>query len=288
MQSDQAGWRSLLFVPANRPDRFAKAAASGADAVCVDLEDAVPPQGKEQARAEAVRFLTGPLLGECDRVVRINSIRTEPGLRDLLAIIEARPRQGLIAVPKVDSAQEAGWIDQLLTAAGMDTRIVVQIETLRGIEEAVAIAGASPRIAAVMFGGLDLAAELGAPATWDALLHSRSRVVHAAALAGVPAIDMPFVDVADPDGCAGEARRVLGLGFSAKMAIHPTQVPVINAAFSPTDEEVRQARRIVAAFENSAAASSGVVLLDGRMVERPVALAMRRVLMRSGRGDTAP
>lgn len=283
MKSNGIGWRSLLFVPGTRPDRFAKAAASGADAVCVDLEDAVPPGRKDEARGEALRFLAAAGSGACDRVVRINGVRTEPGLRDLLAVIEARPERGTIAVPKIESAEEVQWIDQLLTAAGCGLQVVAQIETLRGVENATAIAGASPRLSGIMFGGLDLAAELGAPASWEALLHGRSRVIHAAALAGVPAIDMPFVDVGDPEGCGQEARRALALGFSAKMVIHPTQVEVVNAAFSPTPEEIDQARRVIAALEEaSGTAAGGVVLLDGRMVERPVVLAMQRILARAG------
>ncbi|UEM07420.1 CoA ester lyase (plasmid) [Skermanella rosea] len=283
MKTNGIGWRSLLFVPGTRPDRFAKAAASGADAVCVDLEDAVPPGRKDEARGEALRFLAEAGGGACDRVVRINGVRTEPGLRDLLAVIEARPERGTIAVPKIESAEEVQWIDQLLTAAGCGLRVVAQIETLRGVENATAIAGASPRLSGIMFGGLDLAAELGAPASWEALLHGRSRVIHAAALAGVPAIDMPFVDVGDPEGCGQEARRALALGFSAKMVIHPTQVEVVNAAFSPTPEEIGQARRVIAALEEaSGTAAGGVVLLDGRMVERPVVLAMQRILARAG------
>ncbi|QQP92994.1 CoA ester lyase (plasmid) [Skermanella sp. TT6] len=283
MKSNGIGWRSLLFVPGTRPDRFAKAAASGADAVCVDLEDAVPPGRKDEARGEALRFLAEVGGGACDRVVRINGVRTEPGLRDLLAVIEARPERGTIAVPKIESAEEVQWIDQLLTAAGCGLRVVAQIETLRGVENATVIAGASPRLSGIMFGGLDLAAELGAPASWEALLHGRSRVIHAAALAGIPAIDMPFVDVGDPEGCGQEARRALALGFSAKMVIHPTQVEVVNAAFSPTLEEIDQARRVIAALEEaSGTAAGGVVLLDGRMVERPVVLAMQRILARAG------
>lgn len=283
MKTNGIGWRSLLFVPGTRPDRFAKAAASGADAVCVDLEDAVPPGRKDEARGEALRFLAETGGAACDRLVRINGVRSEPGLRDLLAVIEARPDRGTIAVPKIDSAEEVQWIDQLLTAAGCGLRVVAQIETLRGVENATAIAGASLRLSGIMFGGLDLAAELGAPASWEALLHGRSRVIHAAALAGVPAIDMPFVDVGDPEGCGREARRALALGFSAKMVIHPTQVEVVNAAFSPTPEEIDQARRVIAALEEaSGTAAGGVVLLDGRMVERPVVLAMQRILARAG------
>jgi (S)-citramalyl-CoA lyase len=283
MITEGGGWRSLLFVPAVRPDRFAKAEASGADAVCVDLEDAVEPGLKDQARLEAMRFLTAGSPARdraeaCDRVVRINSIRSEAGLRDLLAIVEARPREGTIAVPKIESPEELRWIDELLTGAGLDLRVVAQIETLRGIDKATAIAAASPRVAAIMFGGLDLAAELGVSASWDALLYGRSRVVHGAAQAGLPAIDMPFVDVKDEEGCRQEARKALALGFSAKMAIHPSQVPIINGAFTPTPQAVAEARRVVAALEQAA---GGVILLDGRMIERPIVLAMQRVLART-------
>ncbi len=213
--TEAMGWRSLLFVPGARPDRFDKALASGADAVCVDLEDAVAPARKDEARAAAIRFLVdGAGQGGPDRVVRINSVRSLAGLRDLLAIAEARPAGGTVAVPKLESAEEVQWIDQVLAEAGVPVRLVAQIETLRGVEQASAIAAASSRLAALMFGGLDLAAELGVPASWDALLLARSRTVHAAARAGLAAIDMPFVDVAAPEGCRAEAVRSLGLGGS--------------------------------------------------------------------------
>lgn len=283
--TEAMGWRSLLFVPGARPDRFGKALASGADAVCVDLEDAVAPARKDEARAAAIRFLVdgagqvGP-----DRVVRINSVRSLAGLRDLLAIAEARPAGGTVAVPKLESAEEVQWIDQVLAEAGVPVRLVAQIETLRGVEQASAIAAASSRLAALMFGGLDLAAELGVPASWDALLLARSRTVHAAARAGLAAIDMPFVDVAAPEGCRAEAVRSLGLGFSAKMAIHPTQVPVINDAYTPSPEEVARAERIGRAYAGN---PDGILLLDGTMVERPVVLAMARLLTRARRSGVA-
>lgn len=279
--NDAMGWRSLLFVPGTRPDRFGKALACSADAVCVDLEDAVAPGRKDEARSAAVRFLAdGAGQGGPGRVVRINSVRSLTGLRDLLAIAEARPAGGTVAVPKVESAEEVRWIEQILAEAGVPVRIVAQIETLLGVEQAPAIAAASPALSALMFGGLDLAAELGVPASWDALLHGRSRTVHAAARAGLAAIDMPFVDVAAPEGCRAEAVRSLGLGFSAKMAIHPSQVPAINDAYTPSAEEVARAERIGRAYAEN---PDGILLLDGVMVERPVVLAMARLLMRARR-----
>jgi Citrate lyase beta subunit len=274
---DDLGWRSILFVPASRPDRFDKALAAGTDAVCVDLEDAVAPAHKEEARGAAVRFLA-ERAGAPDRVVRINTPRSAAGLRDVLALIDARPSGGTIVIPKLDTPEEVCWVDQLLTEAGLDLRLVAQIETLRGIDQAAAIAAASRRVNAVMFGGLDLAAELGVPASWDGLLYGRSRVAHAAARAGIPAIDMPFVKVHDADGCRAEAHRALALGFTAKMAIHPNQVPVINDAYTPTMDEVAEAERIVAAWKD---APDGVIQVDGKMVERPIVLAMRRTVARA-------
>nr|WP_246307390.1 CoA ester lyase [Azospirillum melinis] len=213
-----------------------------------------------------------------DRVVRINTPRSAAGLRDVLALLDARPSSGTIVIPKIDSPVEVCWVDDLLTEAGLALRLVAQIETLRGVEQAAAITAATRRVSAVMFGGLDLAAELGVPATWDGLLYGRSRVAHAAAQAGIPAIDMPFVAVRDADGCRSEAHRALALGFTAKMAIHPNQVPVINDAYTPTADEVTEAERVVAAWKD---APEGVIQVNGKMVERPIVLAMRRTVARA-------
>jgi len=162
---------------------------------------------------------------------------------------------------------------------------VAQIETLRGLDQAAAITAASRRVSAVMFGGLDLAAELGVPASWDGLLYGRSRVAHAAARAGIPAIDMPFVDVRDAEGCRAEAQRALALGFTAKMAIHPNQVPVINDAYTPTADQVAEAERVTAAWKD---APDGVIQVDGKMVERPIVLAMRRTVARARASGRTP
>lgn len=275
-------WRSLLFVPATRPDRFAKALASGADAVCVDLEDAVSDTHKEAAREAAIAFLSQST-GDVSRLVRINPLNSLAGLRDLLAVIEARPPSGAIAVPKLADRCELQLLEALLQEADLPLAVVAQIESTTGVENAFDIAAAGGRVCAIMFGGLDLAAELGVPASWETLLYARSRLVHAAARAGLPCIDMPFTDIADAEGCRGEALRAQRLGFTAKMAIHPAQVTAVNDAFTPPDELVAHAKNVTRALEESA---DGVTMVDGRMVERPVVAAMRRILARARLGPS--
>ncbi|HYC04416.1 MAG TPA: CoA ester lyase [Azospirillaceae bacterium] len=268
--------RSLLFVPGSRPERFGKALAAGADMVCVDLEDAVAPAHKAEARTSALPFLTdtpGP-----ERLVRINSVKSAEGLRDLLAVIDARPSGGSLMLPKVDHAEEVRWAAALLTEAGLCLSLVALVETAEGLENAAAIAASSPFLKAVMFGGADLSAELGTPLAHEPLLYARSRLVHAAARAGIEAIDVPHIDVSDLEACRAETETARSLGFTAKACIHPTQVAVVNGVFTPGPEEVARARRIVEALE---ANPHGVLLLDGKLVEKPVVRAAQRVLARA-------
>lgn len=277
--------RSLLFVPGSRPERFDKALAAGADMVCVDLEDAVAPAHKAEARAAAMPFLTaepGPAPGPAPgpvRLVRINGVKTADGLRDLLAVIGAGRVDGLLMLPKVDTAEELSWVDALLTEAGLGLKLIALIETAQGLENAAAIARATPRLAALMFGGADLSAELGVPLAWEPLLYARSRLVHACARAGIAAIDVPHIVVSDLDACRAETERAKDLGFTAKACIHPSQVPVVNGVFTPSADDVARARRIVDAL---AAEPNGVLLLDGKLVEKPVVRAAERVLARAG------
>ena len=274
--SAPTSWRSLLFVPATRSDRFSKALVSGADAVCVDLEDAVAPGEKDAARAAAMSFLSAEERGPA-RVVRINSLRTLDGLKDILALSEAHLRSGIVAVPKVDSAEE---VDLLLELVPGELGIIAQVETLRGVRNAAAIACASSRVCAIMFGGLDLAGELGVPPSWEALLQGRLAVAYAAAEARLPALDMPFPDVSDSKECGAEAARAQALGFTAKMAIHPTQLSTIHDAFTPNAADVAWAERLLESFKR---AGGGVALLDGKMIERPVVRNAERLLARAQR-----
>lgn len=267
--------RSLLFFPATRPDLLEKAVRTGSDVVCIDLEDAVASDRKEEGRAAAIDLLRRPAPGKAEVVLRINSPRTEDGLRDVLAVLEARVAPDALMIPKVESAEEVRWVEALLEPGLPAVGLIPMVESCRGLEQATGIASASPRVIAVMLGGVDLSAELGCALEWDALLYARSRVVHAAKLAGVDVFDMPFLNVADVDGLAAEARAAARLGFTGKAAIHPAQLPPILTAFSPDAEEVARAREVIAAYERN---RGGVLLVDGRLVERPVIRAAQRTL----------
>ena len=208
-------------------------------------------------------------------ILRVNEPASALGDRDLAAVLAAGVRPDALMVPKVGEPETIRALDQRLAPALEGLPLVVQIETARGLAAAEAIAAASPNVAVLFFGAVDLSAELGCAIEWDALLYARSRVVVAAALAGVDAMDTPCMDVAATAQLGDEARAVRRLGFTGKAAIHPTQVRVIQAAFSPDDDEVAWAGRIVEAYEANA---GGVLLVDGKLVERPVIASAQRIL----------
>ncbi|MCP1336733.1 HpcH/HpaI aldolase/citrate lyase family protein [Futiania mangrovi] len=270
--------RSLLFVPGSRPDRFGKALAAGADAIIVDLEDAVAPAAKDEARDAVLAFLRTPRAPDGPKVlVRVNGVRSRTGIADLLALTApdvAALWDGLM-LPKIDAAGDVRLAGDLLAEAGAPGFLVALIETAEGLENVMEIGGASARLAALMFGGADLAADLRVPFGWAALVHARARVVHAAARHGLAAIEMPWIALDDDAGYLADVARSFELGFSARAAIHPKQIAPIHAALAPAPEEVAQARRIVEAYE---AAGGAVCTLDGKLVERPVILGCQRIL----------
>ena len=271
--------RSVLFVPAIRPDRFEKAVATGADAVCLDLEDGVAFGQKDEARDKAMALLAERPPCRAEVILRVNEPASALGDRDLAAILAAGVRPDALMVPKVGEPDTIHALERRLVPALDGLPLVVQIETARGLAAAEAIATASPNVAVLFFGAVDLSAELGCAIEWDALLYARSRVVAAAALAGVDAMDTPFMDVSATAQLGDEARAVRRLGFVGKAAIHPTQVPVIQAAFSPDSDEVAWAGRIVEAYE---ANEGGVLLVDGKLIERPVIASAQRILAVAG------
>ena len=267
--------RSLLFVPAVRPDRFPKALATGADAVCVDLEDGVAPEAKETARGQALALLAGRGPSAAEVSLRVNDAKTALGRTDLAELIKSGARPDALMLPKVAGADEIRAVDTALARGAGALPLIVQIETAAGLLAASEIAAASPNVSAVFFGAIDLSADLGCAVEWEALLYARSRVVLAAGAAGVSALDSPFMDVPSLDALAAETRRVRRLGFAGKAAIHPTQVAVIQEAFAPTAAEAAWARKIVAAYERQ---QGGVLLVDGQLIERPVVRSARRTL----------
>lgn len=262
--------RSLLFAPANRASVYDKALQSGADAVCLDLEDAVPPSDKATARAPAVDWLMAAQ-GPVWRGIRINSVRTPQGLADASAICDAQPDHGFVLLPKVDAAADVQIVDAAFDAAGVQVALGALIESAAGLEAVFEVARASDRLRFLVFGGVDLSAELGVDGSDSALSYARGRVVHAARAAGRPVLDVPSLDFRDLDAVADAARRAKAHGFSGKAAIHPSNIAGINAAFTPNESEIAEAREIVALYE---AAPNGLVVRDGKLIERPVIRAM--------------
>ena len=268
--------RSFIFSPGLRPDMFPKALASGADIVCVELEDGVAPKDKDEARASAMAlFETPPADDGVERIVRINCLRTAFGLADLQAVMDSDTPPPALMLPKVMTPDEIQWLDDILTERGLATRLHIIIETNVALENVFDIACASSRIDALFFGGVDMAAELRCRNAWEPLLYARSRVVHAAASAGIDAIDVPYLDLDDPESMEREATLARDLGFSGKGSIHPKQIEILNGVFTPDDATVKHARKILQAFGE---ADTGLVVVDGKLIEKPVLREMQRVI----------
>jgi (S)-citramalyl-CoA lyase len=268
--------RSWLFTPGTRPDRFDKAAASGADVSIIDLEDAVAPVDKAKARQTALAHLAQPAVGSCVRALRMNGLDTRFGLADLHALLDSSARPDFLVLPKTESAAHLQILDRLLAEAGKATRLVALIESARGLAAVEEIAASTPRLEALLFGAADMSADLGAATAWAPLAYARSRIVEACVLVGVLAIDSPFFDVKDHDGLTQETSQAIALGFTGKAAIHPNQIAPLNAALTPRPEEVAKARAILA--ENA----KGVGVVQGQMVDEAVARKARRILAAAG------
>ena len=268
--------RSFIFTPGLRPDMFPKALASGADIVCVELEDGIAPKYKAEARKNALALFETPQADDgVERIVRINSMRERFGIEDVNAVLATDTAPPALMMPKVHTPDEVVMLDQLLSEARHATRLHVIIETNEGLEAAFEIARCSPRIDAMFFGGVDMAADLRCQNTYSALIYARSRVVHASAAAGLDVIDVPFLDLDDPDGMRKEAEEVRDLGFAGKGSVHPRQIAALNEVFTPTDAQIARARRIIAAFEE---ADTGLVVIDGKLIEKPVLRDMHRIV----------
>lgn len=268
--------RSFIFTPGLRPDMFPKALASGTDIVCIELEDGIAPKDKEQARIRALSLFETPQADDgVERIVRINSMRERFGIEDVNAVLATSTPPPALMMPKVRSPEEVVILDQLLTEAGHTTRLHVIIETNEGLEAAFEIAKCSNRIDALFFGGVDMAAELRCQNTFDSMIYARSRVVHAAAAAGLDVIDVPFLDLDDPEGMRIEAEKVRDLGFSGKGSVHPKQIAALNEVFTPSSDQITRARRIISEFE---AANTGLIVVDGKLIEKPVLRDMYRIV----------
>lgn len=275
--------RSILFVPATRPDRIIKALASAADMICIDLEDAVAPQEKSTARANICDFLASSDFDPCRSMIRINASCTEYGRSDLQALAKLGQTVPLIMVPKVEGVAEIDGVRDEFDGEKPD--IIALIESPKGLFAVEDIAECADRgVVALVFGSADYGAQVGCDDSWDALVYARGRIAAAAALGAIPAIDGVWFDIQDGSGLTAETERIKTLGFSGKLAIHPSQVDLINAAYEPSPEAIDRARRIVDASSKSQA---GVTVVDGRMVDAPIVESARQVLSLATHYDVA-
>jgi (S)-citramalyl-CoA lyase len=268
--------RSWLFTPATRPDRFAKASAAGADIAILDLEDAVAPGDKAQARIIALDYWADDPDDGVRHALRINGLDTRAGIADVDALLGSTAAPDFLVLPKTETAGHLQILDRLLTAAGKGTRLIGLIESAHGLAAVAAIAAATPRLAGLMLGAADMAADLGSATAWAPLAFARGRLIAACALAGVTPIDAPFFDLSDEAGLKQEVAAAVALGFAAKAAIHPAQIAAINAALTPSAEAVDKARAILA--ENA----KGVGSIDGQMIDEAIARKARRTLAAAG------
>ncbi|OYY90920.1 MAG: CoA ester lyase [Sphingomonas sp. 28-66-16] len=261
------GLTSLLFVPGAAPQRFAKALASGASVACIDLEDSVAEEGKQDARDAAIAAVAAdPRLA-----VRINPVTTPAGLRDLIAIADGGAMPALVLLAKAESPGDIAVVRGTL---GEGAKIVPLIESPAALAQTAAIA-AAPGVAAMMFGGGDMAAELGTALAWEPLRTARGVFLLGCAQAGAPTIDVPYLDLDDTAGLDAETQLAKALGFQAKAAIHPGQIATINAALRPSADLLAEARDAQAAFD---AAGGAATRFRGRMLELPVMRRYRRIL----------
>ncbi|KPP80383.1 MAG: citrate lyase subunit beta / citryl-CoA lyase [Oceanicaulis sp. HLUCCA04] len=269
--------RSLLFVPGTRPDRITKALASGADAVCIDLEDAVAPDDKAPAREMVMQALAQPREPATRLGFRINPVRTANGLADLAAYGESNVAADFVMIPKAAHPVELEIVAGALEGPDRPHLWPI-IESAKGLSRAYAIA-AAPYVQGLLFGGADFAADLGTGMEWEPLFHARGSLAAAAAAAGVELLDVPHLDVNDDEGLAASTRRARAIGFTGRACIHPRQIAGVNAAFTPSEAEIEQARQVLAAFRQS---QGGAALLDGKLIELPVIRAAERTLAAAG------
>lgn len=280
--------RSVLSVPASSEKMIEKGPSSGADLFFLDLEDAVAPSGKDEARKNVVRAIDELDWHDRPTFFRMNSLDTPYFYKDAIEVVEGAGEDlDLILVPKVEAAKDLQALDILLTsvelACGLEpgkVKLEAQIETARGLTNIDAIASATPRLEALHFGPGDYAASARMPQTsigtadeWDDVYpghrfhYAMHRIVVAARAAGLRPIDGPVADYRDEEGLREACLLARSLGFDGKWCIHPAQVEVVNEVFSPAEKEVEWAKKVVAAYEEANAAGSGSISVDGHMVD---------------------
>lgn len=263
-------YRSVLFVPGNRPDRFEKACTAGADLVCIDLEDAVGPAEKDDARAQVLTWLAQTPHKFVS--LRINSLDTPQAQADIAALRGAGLTLPFVMVPKVASKSEMNDLDDALPdALGPFFPIIESAKGLLNAEDVFS----HGRVKLGMYGAVDYAGDVDCDLAWETHLFARSKLTACAAAHDVLLFDVPHIDVRNLDDCELTTRKARALGIHARSAIHPAQIERIHTALAPSAQEVTHAKRIVAAYEES---GGNVVLVDGKFIEAPVVKRAQRIL----------
>ncbi|MFD1587567.1 HpcH/HpaI aldolase/citrate lyase family protein [Halorientalis brevis] len=278
--------RSVLFSPGDQPALMRKAPGSGADVVVFDLEDAVAPERKSEARSAVNDVLTDESFDpECEVCVRV----TPPDVAaaaDLEAVLDGSPRIDSVMLPKVTDAADVAAVTALLDNHDVSLDVIPLVESAAGVLHAEEIA-ATDGTAAIAFGAEDLAADVGATRTEEGteVLYAREHVVLAASAADVDAIDTIHADIQDAAGLREQTEFAIELGYDGKMAIHPSQVDVINDAFTPSTDRIEWAERVLAAKADAEAEGRGVFSVDGEMIDAPLIAQAERVLERARAAD---
>lgn len=267
--------RSILFVPADKPQMIEKAATLATDVVVIELEDGVSQENKDAAREAAGRMMEQVEFGNREVALRVNRLSTLHGLEDMKALAEWDTKPDMVLLPKVESAGEVRIYDELISQMKTEMDLMVMIESSRGMINAAQIVQASPRVSCLALGIADLSAELGSGMSWDVMYTYRSSIILACGLKGILPIDSPYLNIKDETGLFKECRKAREMGYTGKLCIHPAQLTHVNEAFTPSNHEVARARKIVEASE---AQGTGALLLDGKMVDAPVIKYSRRVV----------
>lgn len=279
--------RSILFSPGDEPELLRKAPGTGADTVVLDLEDAVAPDAKQEAREAVADVLTDPAFDpDCEVCLRVNP---DPAVADadLDVVFADDPRIDAVMLPKVESADDVAVLESLLTDHGAaDIPVLVLCESAAGVLHAEAIAASDP-VVAVAFGAEDLSADIGASRTEEGteVLYAREHVVLAAAAADVEAIDTVFTDIEATDRLREETEFALELGFDGKMCIHPAQVPVVNDSFTPAPDRIAWAQRVLDAAAERDVEGVGVFRVDGEMIDAPLVSRAEQIRERARAAD---
>jgi len=263
-------YRSQLFVPGNRPDRFEKACQAGADLVCIDLEDAVGPSDKAKARQDVLAWLAKTEYTHVS--LRINGLDTPDGEEDIAALKDSDLTLPYVMIPKVSSGRQMTDLDNdLPNNIGPFLAIIESAQGLVNCEDIFS----NSRVKMGMYGAIDYAGDVDCDLSWETHIYARSRLIAAACAHEVLLFDVPHIHVRDLEDCEATTRQAKALGIHARSAIHPAQIERIHAALAPSEDEIKQAERVIAADQ---AAKGNVVLLDGKFIEAPVVKKARRIL----------